>query len=65
LTETRHTGIQLIAVTNPFQANLGNVVECNEIVVSRHTVDGLDADLLKSSKEVLTSLASALSQDGA
>jgi hypothetical protein len=33
------TSIQLVTVSDPLQANLGNVVESDQIVVSRNTMD--------------------------
>jgi hypothetical protein len=51
-----HTGVQLVAVANPLQASLGNIVEGNEVIVSRHAMDGLDTNLLESLEKVLVGL---------
>jgi hypothetical protein len=40
------TSIQLVAVADPSQAEFGDVVEGNEVVVSRDAMNRLDTDLL-------------------
>lgn len=59
--DVKHTSIKLIAVSYPSQANLWDVVERDEIIIARDTMNRLDAYLLQSSKEVLTQSASAQS----
>jgi hypothetical protein len=53
----KRTGVQLIAVTNPFQTSLGDIVERNEVVVARHAMYRLYTDLFQSCKEVLTHIS--------
>jgi hypothetical protein len=41
-----HTRVQLVAVADPSQAELWDVVESNKVVVSGNAVNRLDANLL-------------------
>lgn len=47
------TSVELVAVADPFQASLLQVVEGDEVVVTRKTVDRANAALLQASKQVL------------
>lgn len=47
------TGVELIYAADPFQTGLGKIVESGQVVISRQTVDGLDADLVESGEEIL------------
>jgi len=45
--------VELVAVADPFQASLLQIVEGDKVVVTGKTVDRANAALLQASKEVL------------
>jgi hypothetical protein len=50
------TCIELIAIPNPLQADLANVIEGDQVIVSRNAVDGLYSNFLQAPKEILCSM---------
>ena len=59
------TSVELVAVADPFQASLLQVVEGDEVVVTRKTVDRANAALLQASKQVLGDSDGLLERIGA
>ena len=47
------TGVEFVHVSNPTQSSFWDIIKCDEIVVTRDAVDGLDAYLVKSPEEIL------------
>lgn len=59
------TSVELVAVADPFQASLLQVVKGDEVVVTRKTVDRANAALLQASKKVLGDSDGLLERIGA
>ena len=57
--------VELVAVADPFQASLLQVVEGDEVVVTRKTMDRANAALLQASKQVLGDSDGLLERIGA
>lgn len=50
----RLTGVKLVNTTNPVEVALGKIVEGDKVVVTGNTVNGSNADFVKSLEEVLS-----------
>lgn len=48
-----HTGIQLVTVAYPFEAQLWNIVAGDQVEVSWDSMDGLTPQLLEAGEEIL------------
>lgn len=53
------TSIQLIAVSNPLEASLGDVVKGDKVVVTGDTLDGADTKLVQTDIEVFSDINGA------
>jgi hypothetical protein len=47
------TGVQLITIADPFQTTFGYVVQSDEVVISRHSVDRADSNFMQPAEQVL------------
>ena len=57
--------VELVTVANPFETSLLQIVEGDEVVVTRKTVDRANAALLQASKQVLGDSDGLLERIGA
>jgi hypothetical protein len=58
------TGIEFIAVSDPFETSLGQVIQRDQIVVTGDTMQRADSDLMKTPKQVLGDIHGILELPG-